>query len=303
MLITPRVTEQKYALVTGASSGIGYAMVKALSKKGYRVFACAPKSVAFLMKPLADEYGAITFDCDITNLDDIKNTAELINTTTQGRLDVLYNNAGISIGGPAIEIDENKLDKLFQVNVIGHINMTKHLAPLVINAKGVIVFTSSVASIIPLAWVSAYNATKAAINMYAKTLESEVKPLGVKVYSVITGGVDTAICDNNRVTTIDSEYYNVEGIFDSLNSSANMSRNRRTTEDPDVYAEGIVKKITRRDSGFNIFKGAKAYTLYLVSLYVPLFLIQFGNAFHFKQLKVWYNMRKALKARESKKSK
>lgn len=303
MLITPRVDNQKYALVTGASSGIGYALVKALSKKGYKVFACSPKSVSFLMKPLAEEYGAITFECDITNLEDIKHSAELIKTTTGGKLDILYNNAGISIGGPAIEIDEGQLDKLFQVNVIGHINMTKHLAPLVINAKGTIVFTSSIAGLIPLAWVSAYNATKAAINMYAKTLRAELQPLGVKVHSFITGGVDTAICDNNRATTLDSDYYNVDGIFESLNSSANMSRNRRTTEDPDVYAEGIVKKITNKDPGFNIYKGAKAYSVYLVSLLLPLFVIQHGIAFHFKQLKVWYNMRKALKAKESKKSK
>ena len=99
---------------------------------------------------------------------------------TGGYLDVLYNNAGIAIGQPAIEIPEDKLNWIFQVNVIGHINMTKHFAPLVIKSKGSIIFTSSVAARVPLSWISAYSATKAAIDAYAKTLHGEMEPFGLK---------------------------------------------------------------------------------------------------------------------------
>lgn len=65
--------------------------------------------------------------------------------------------------------------------------MTKHFAPLVIKSKGSIIFTSSVAARVPLSWISAYSATKAAIDAYAKTLHGEMEPFGVKVHSVITG--------------------------------------------------------------------------------------------------------------------
>lgn len=286
-------TDQKYALITGASSGIGYAMAVSLSKRGYKVFGCSPKADTFLMKPLTEQYGVVAFECDITNLEDIKKASKLIKEETGGKLHILYNNGGISIGGPAIDYDESELNKLFQVNVIGHINMTKHMADYVIACQGTIVFTSSVASIIPLSWVSAYNATKAAINMYAKTLHAEMKPFGVKVYSVITGGVNTAICDQNVKSSIAGSRYDVDGIYESLYSSANMSRNYSTTEDPEVYAEGIADKITSSKSfGFNIYKGAKAYTLYLLTLIMPLFLIQWGVAYHFKQLRVFRNIRK-----------
>lgn len=290
-------TQQKYALITGASSGIGYAMTVALSKRGYKVFACAPESVEFELKPLEKECGAIIFTCDVTNLDDIKKAVQLVKDTNGGRLDILYNNAGVSIGGPAIEIEEDQLNKIFQVNVIGHINVTKHMSEFVIKTKGTIVFTSSVCTIVPLSWLSAYNATKAAINMYAKTLHAEMKPLGVRVHSVITGGVDTAICDYNRTTTLKSNsHYEVEGVYDSLNASAGMSRNPRTTEQPHVYAEGIADKITKsKDPGFNLFKGSKAWTLYFLALVAPLFVVHWVIGFHFKQLKVFRNIRNRLR--------
>lgn len=295
------MSSQKYALITGASSGIGYAISESLCKRGYKVFGCAPKSVLHLMKPLTDNYGVTAFELDITDVDAIKKAVKFIEAETGGRLDILYNNAGISIGGPAVEHDEAKLNQLFQVNVLGHMNMCKHFIDFLIAAKGVIVFTSSVASIVPLSWTSHYNASKAAINMYAKTLAPEVEPFGVKVYSVITGGVDTAICDLNRITTAAGSRYDVDGIYDSVNASANMSRNRKTTEDPAVYAEGIVTKITNRKKypGFNIYKGSKAYLLYLLSILAPLWMIWRGIGRHFNQLKVFRNIRKLMKDREA----
>lgn len=275
-------------------------MAIALSKKGYQVFGCAPKFDVHLMEPLTKQYGVKAFELDITNVDAIKSAVKYIESETGGKLDILYNNAGISIGGPAVEHDERQLDKLFQVNVIGHMNMCKHFIDLVIAAKGTIVFTSSVALVVPLCWVSHYNASKAAINMYAKTLAPELKPFGVKVYSVITGGVDTAICDLNRITGAKGSRYDVDGIFESVNSSANMSRNKKTTEDPAVYAAGIAAKITntKKYYGFNLFKGAKAYTLYLFSVWAPLWLVWLGIGSHFKQLKVLRNVKKALDERK-----
>lgn len=288
---------QKYALITGASSGIGYAMSQALSKRGYKVYGCAPKRDLHLMTPLKQQYGVTPFELDITDLQAIKNAVQYITKETGGRLDILYNNAGISIGGPAVEHDEQKLNLLFQVNVIGHMNMCKHFVDLVIATKGVIVFTSSIAGLIPLSWASHYNASKAAINMYAKTLAPELKPFGVKVYSVITGGVNTAICDLNKITSAAGSHYDVDGIYESINANANMSRRKGFSESPTVYAEGIAKKITNTNKyyGFNLYKGAMGYSAYLASLVLPLWLLNYGIAFHFKQLRVMRNVRKMLR--------
>lgn len=287
----------KYALITGASSGIGYAMALALAKGGYKVFATSPAKSLFLMKPL-QEQGIITIELDVADLDSIKAAVESVKKVTS-QLDILYNNAGIARGGPAIDMDEEDVNAMFQVNVIGQMNVTKHFSDLVIAGRGTIVFTSSVASLVPLSWASTYCATKAAIDMYAKSLRPEMAPFGVKVYSVITGGVDTAICDEMRSAKLYGSKYDVDGFYDSAYEAANMSRNPKTTEDPDIYAEGIAKKITKkRDQGFNLYKGGKAYTLYLLSLFSPLWFVYLAIQIHFKQFRVFKNLKKVYKRKQ-----
>ncbi|KAI5961078.1 hypothetical protein CANMA_003852 [Candida margitis] len=276
---------KKYALITGASSGIGYNLAIELSKRGYQVIGCSPPQVIFGQKSLEQEYGVISIPLDITDINNIKSVHEKVKQLTNNQLSILYNNAGISIAGPAIEIDEDRLDKIFQVNVIGHINMTKWFAPMVINTRGTIVFTSSVAARVPLSWVSAYNSTKAAIDAYALTLHGEMAPFGVRVHSVITGGVDTAICDANVCSALGDSYYDVPGVYDSINASAMMSRDLNIS--PQKYAKQVVKDLVRwRDPGFNLFHGARSYFLHWVSRFLPLWLVEFGVQWHFKQVRV-----------------
>ncbi|CAH6718278.1 NADPH-dependent 1-acyldihydroxyacetone phosphate reductase [[Candida] jaroonii] len=296
------MSDQKYAFVTGASSGIGYALTESFSKRGYKVFASAPKSELPALKPLKDKYGAIIFDCDITSLEDIIKAKKLVQQTNGGRVDILYNNAGMATGGPSADIDERLLDKIFQVNVLGHINVTKHFIDYVIPYKGTIVFTSSVASIIPLPWSAAYNATKAAINMYAKNLHYEMKPFGVSVHSVITGGVDTHITDD-APSHYESKWFSSEGMEDTIKACKNMTKDPSQTEQPDVYAEGIANMVTKKNSKFNLYKGGKSYTIYLVTLLIPLSIIQFFLGFHFKQNKVLSATRKKVLANDSRKLK
>lgn len=282
---TPSFSMTKYALITGAASGIGYQMALALHKKGYSIIGVSQESDAWGMNLLQKEIGLVPIVCDITNTKDIEAAVEQVTQITGGSLDILYNNAGISnLGGPAIEYDDNKLRKLFDVNVLGHMFMTKYFSELVINAQGTIVFTSSVAARVPLSWVSAYCATKAAIDQYALVLRGEMKPLGVKVHSVITGGVDTGICDPLSTPTLFSDHYEVDGVYESIRASANMSRNPRTSVLAEKYAKQVASQITkRRDVGFNIYRGHGAYLLHLLRWYAPVWLCDFLIQFHFKQ--------------------
>lgn len=288
----------KYALITGTSSGIGYNLAIELSKKGYKVIGCSPPSVLFAQKPLEEEYGIISLPLDITSIENIKQTRDKVKEIIQNNhLSILYNNSGISISNPAIEIPEDELNQIFQINVIGHINMTKYFAPFIINSKGIILFTSSVAARVPLSWVSAYNSTKAAIDAYALTLHGELAPFGVRVHSVITGGVNTAICDSNLKTSLLDSYYDVDGIYDSMNSSATMSRDLSIS--PQKYAKEIVKDITSwRDPGFNLYHGKRAYFLHWISRFLPLWLIELGIQIHFKQRKVLQNIARLIRAKK-----
>ncbi|RCK64492.1 NADPH-dependent 1-acyldihydroxyacetone phosphate reductase [Candida viswanathii] len=288
---------QKYAVITGASSGIGYALAKEFSKRNYKVFGLSPESVLHLQEPLEKQYGLVSIACDITKLSDIEHAKDIVSQQTQGEgyVDVLYNNAGIAIGSPAIAIPPDQLDRIFQVNVLGHINVTRAFAPLVIRAKGSIVYTSSVAARVPLSWVSAYLATKSAIDSYARTLHGELEPFGVRVHSVITGGVQTQIGKaDNDIHDVEKQYqgspYNVDGMVDSVLSALDMALERGVT--PDVYARDIVGKIVRKSRAFNLYGGGRGYLLHLISWLSPFWLIEFLMQLTFKQLKPFKIIRK-----------
>ncbi|KAG7193443.1 uncharacterized protein KQ657_000861 [Scheffersomyces spartinae] len=286
----------EYALVTGASLGIGYQLAITLNKRGYKVFGCAPESHLWEMKPLESEYGIVSFPCDITNVEDVKKAATFIGEQTGGRLDLLYNNAGIGLGGPCLEVEEKDVVKLFEVNVFGHMWMTKYMAEYVIAAKGIIVFTASVAARVPLSWLGPYCASKAAIDQYAKVLHAEMQSLGVRVYSVITGGVDTGIMDVAIQAAIQLKYYDVDGFYESLIAAARQARDKNIP--PDAYAQQIVGDILNGGSRFNLYRGAHAFGLHFADRYLPFFLTKFFMAKYFKQDKVFSGVKNQYKLEE-----
>lgn len=297
-LVYSKPQNSRYAVITGASSGIGYEMSRALHRRGYTVIGIAPERDAWGFTGLVKEIGLIPVACDITNTKDVQSAAEQVKQITGGKVHILYNNAGISnLGGPAIEYDDDKLKLLFDVNVLGHMYVTKYFADQVIEAQGLIIFTALVAARVPLSWVSAYCATKAAIDQYALVLRGEMKPFGVRVHSVITGGVNTAICDPLALPVLLTDRYNVEGVYESIHALANMSRNEWTSVPASKYAEQVATQITKkRDVGFNIYRGKAAYLLHLLRWYSPVWFLEFCLQWHFKQYRVLKRVAKAFKA-------
>ena len=289
----------RYALISGGTGGIGIQLCTVFAEQGFKVICMAPESTLWEANDLKEKYGVITYALDITDPAQCQKAAEFVKQHTEGgNLDVLYNNAGISIAGPATEFDNNALIKLFLVNVFGHMYMTKYMAEYVINRQGLIVFTSSVAARVPLSWVSLYNATKAAIDAYAGTLHTEMKPFGVRVHSVITGGVDTAICDANTVLSMAGSRYDVPGMIASMRSSAMMSR--RDNISPRSYADAVVSDVLSRRDRFNLYHGCKAYFLHWVSRFIPYFLVEWGVLRHFQALAVYRALRERVRKQQQK---
>ena len=95
---------------------------------------------------------------------------------------------------------------MFETNVTSVAAATRLFAPLLIAAKGTIVLTGSLASVAPQPGSAIYNATKAALSMYARTLRVELKPLGVKVVHVMTAAVATKMVDSRIEFPPDSVY-------------------------------------------------------------------------------------------------
>ena len=182
--------EQKSVLITGASTGIGRHLAEALADKGYHVYAGARK------------------DKDLEELDAIENiTAVRLDVTKQDQVDAavekikgdggglwgLVNNAGVGGGGTVLDTPIENQNFVYAVNVEGVYRTTKAFAPFVIESKGRIITTGSIAG--TLSWPSgtAYAGSKHWVEALTDALAGEMEPHGVHVSVVEPGNYKSRI--------------------------------------------------------------------------------------------------------------
>jgi NAD(P)-dependent dehydrogenase (short-subunit alcohol dehydrogenase family) len=171
------------AIVTGASSGIGDAIARALVVDGYRVFGGSRRTiVAPGVEPIAID---VDDDDSVT-----RGVADVLGRT--GRIDVLVNNAGYLLAGAIEEIDIDQAKAQFETNYFGVARMTKAVLPSMrARQSGHIVTVSSLAGLVPVPFWGHYNASKFAVEALMETLRYEVRPFGVRVAMVEPGSIKT----------------------------------------------------------------------------------------------------------------
>lgn len=276
---------QKTALVTGASSGIGFAVAIEFAKRGYKVFACARRLEP--MEELKTHHGVTIFKMDVSSLESVKEGKSFLTKETGGYLDVLFNNAGQSCTFPALDVKDEWFQQCYEVNVFGPMRLVRELGPLVINAKGTIGFTGSVSGIVPFPFSCVYSSSKAAIHQYAATLRIEMKPFGVRVLNVITGGVKTNIEDKRSLPS--TSLFNVEGIESAMVERRQMAKRNNPIE-PSLYAYRVVNDFENQWSGLNVYRGAKATLLGYVLNWCPRWLLELILIKRFKLVEVYGNI-------------
>jgi len=177
--------EQKSILITGASTGIGRNLTETLAEKGYHVYAGARKEKDLEALNAIGNVTAVKLD--VTKQDQVDAVVEMIQKKGTG-LYGLVNNAGVGGGGDVIDTPVEDQTFVYKVNVEGVYRTTKAFAPLVMESKGRIVTTGSIAgtgSSFP--GFSAYSGSKHWIEAYTDGLATEMEPHGVSV-SVIEPG-------------------------------------------------------------------------------------------------------------------
>ncbi|CDO95541.1 unnamed protein product [Kluyveromyces dobzhanskii CBS 2104] len=275
------MVETKYALVTGASSGIGLEVTKELLRRGWYVYACARRTNP--MEELRAEFGerCIPRKLDVSNHNDIiQLKLKLEQELPDQKLHLLYNNAGQSCTLPALDATDEAIENAFRVNVFGPINSCRELSPLIINAKGTIVFTGSLAGICPFPFGAIYSSTKAAIHQYARVLHVELSPLGVRVINVITGGVATDIADKRPLP--ESSIYNFPEGVKALHSRQKMSEKNQPMSPAD-YARETVNDIENVSvDPVDVYRGTMATVVRWLMLLVPYSLLEWGLRKKFK---------------------
>lgn len=263
-------TRPQYALVTGASSGIGLATAAEFAKRGITTFACARR-----LEPMRqlEEKGVIIFECDVSLLESVKKAKEFVAEKTDGYLDYLYNNAGQSCTLPASDVTDEQFKQCFEVNVFGCIRMTREFLPLLINAKGTVGFTGSVSGLIPFPFSSIYSSSKAAIHQYAATLRVEMKPFGVKVINIVTGGVKTNIADTRDIPA--DSLFRVPGIEKAIVERQQMAA-RNNPLPAEVYAYRVVNDFQSLsiNGRLNIYRGKMASLLGYILCWFPRYLLE-----------------------------
>lgn len=184
---------EQVALVTGASSGIGVAVARALAQRGVRVALAARRTDR--LQALADELmsdgrsDALALTCDMRNPDDVQ--AAVKQTLDRwGQLDILVANAGFGYRAPLIEGDITRWKDMIDTNVYGLLLTLKYGVPPMLDRKrGHVIVTSSVAGRVPTLLGSAYCGSKFAATAIADVLRQEVGPQGVRVTTIEPGVV------------------------------------------------------------------------------------------------------------------
>ena len=181
-------------LVTGGTRGIGLAIVERLAAQGFRVIALARSESAPLRQAMAAQPDNIVFAAG-----DLSDTAAIGPFVARLRKEIgpfygLVNNAGLGTGGLLSMMRDADIEALLKVNVLAPLILTKHVVRSMMSAgTGRIVNISSIVATNGMKGLSAYSATKAALEGMTRSLAREVGPLGITVNAVAPGFVDTAM--------------------------------------------------------------------------------------------------------------
>jgi ribitol 2-dehydrogenase len=186
----------KVAAITGAASGIGLACAQTLLAEGAKVVLIdrAQDRLEQLRKELGPN--ALPLVVDLLKPAEVSGMLPRI-LEIAGKLDVFHANAGAYIGGPVAEGDPDAWDRMLNLNINAAFRSVHTVLPYMIEQKsGDILFTSSIAGVVPVVWEPIYTASKFAVQAFVHSTRRQVAQHGVRVGAVLPGPVVTALLDD-----------------------------------------------------------------------------------------------------------
>lgn len=219
-------------LITGTSAGIGFTLAEYLGKKGHTVYGLSRKNV--------ESNYFKTIPTDITDNAQVQNAvAEVLETET--KIDVLINNAGMGMVGPVEDSSQEEILKLFNLNLVGTVQMMTAVLPKMRDQKfGKIINVSSIGSEMGLPFRGFYSASKSAVDKVTEAIRYEVSPWNIQVCALHLGDIKTNIAENRVKTNVSEPYLNIfNKVYGLMNSHVSEG-----TEPIEVakYVEKILHK-------------------------------------------------------------
>lgn len=180
--------DKKVVIITGASSGIGYESAKLLAQSGYKVYGGARR--VDRMEDLK-QYGVVPLSLDVTDQASAETAVKTV-MDAEGRIDVLFNNAGYGSYGAIETVPLKEAQKQIDVNVMGVARMSQLVAPIMRAQKsGRIIITSSVGGRVTSYLGGWYHVSKWAVESLGNSLRQDLKPFGIYVSILEPSGVKT----------------------------------------------------------------------------------------------------------------
>ncbi|KAJ4245052.1 hypothetical protein NW762_014262 [Fusarium torreyae] len=263
------MSKKPTALITGCSEGgAGHSLALEFAAQGYRVFTTARSTKS--LTSLQDK-GIETLTLDVTKPESIAALRAEISERTGGKLDVLFNNAGMMYEAPSIEADKDQVQNMFKTNVFGLFDMVQSFTPLLLASVAgsttppMIINTASILARIPYVFTAQYNASKAAVASYSDTLRIELAALGIKVVTLYMGVVST------HLTSPDKKVFSPDSLFIDAEEGL-RERSRLHIKDgmkPQEFARLVVNELSKNKAclskGEYIWKGTNAYVVWLLN--------------------------------------
>jgi NAD(P)-dependent dehydrogenase (short-subunit alcohol dehydrogenase family) len=251
------VSDQKVAVVTGSSSGIGLQTSLMLARNGFITYATmrTPERGTVIKTAVEKENLPIkVVELDVTDDDSVKGAIRTIESDT-GRIDVLVNNAGYALGGALEDLSIEEIKAQYETNLLGLIRVTQSVLPIMRRQKsGIIVNLSSGAGIFGIPGASAYTSTKFAVEGLSESIGYELEPFGIKVVLIEPGFIQTnfanamVIAKNAQDPT--SPYSQI-----LQRVAANSAEATKSGSSPDLVAKVILDAVTNPNPNLRYLVG------------------------------------------------
>jgi short-subunit dehydrogenase len=186
-------TGRKFAVVTGASSGIGYELAAQFARNGFDVLVVAEdEGIRSAAQRLSSTGANIEpLQADLATWEGNEAVYQKIQASNRP-LDAIALNAGVGVAGPFEETDLARHLNLVELNIVSPVHLTHRvLKDMVARGQGRILFTSSIAATMPGPFNSTYNASKAFLKSFSEAIRSEVKDKGITVTALMPGPTET----------------------------------------------------------------------------------------------------------------
>ncbi len=227
--------KRQVVVITGATSGIGKITANYLNQNNFVVYS--------LSRRLLEDKNINYISCDVTNKEQVKKAVNEI-LEKEDAIDVLINNAGFGISGSIENQDINEIKNIFNVNFLGAVNVTQEVLPIMRKQNfGKIINTSSVASIFPIPFQSYYCATKASLDIWAKTLRLEVKKFNIQVCNILVGDTKTGFTAVRQKSSGDKGTVYEDIVKSSVEK---MEKDEQKGKDPMTVAKTVYSLIKKK---------------------------------------------------------